>query len=583
MKILIVTTECGPDGGGMSLSCFKIKNILSKEHTVYVSNSMDFPIKTAKGGFNPALESHIRKECKLKSDQIKYKDIDVVLGFGGGYNGFYASLLAERIGKRYVLSLRGSDVNLAKWSNEDSWYLAEASRRASNIICLSEEMVDNVLSLYSKAYGKMSIIPNPYLGEWRKVSFPNLPLAVKMGCAAAHLNEKKGIANLLNFVSEYKRIATIPLMLELVGDIDEDLMSNYSDIIDTLGITDDVKFISRKSREELKTIMSQWDFYIQASVCEGHPNSIIEGLQDGLAFISSGTGHVAELLQKDFPQIFFKSWEPHDMAISLSNLIIDKDIKSLYDIAQARLKEHCEYERISKEWLNLFSYVETDYEDLTVEHVHTVALHDVQGDIHDSITTPIAVFENFVRFIKRRGYELCSMKKYLESGIEMRRHMIVCTFDDGYSSLADHVAPILSDFGFNATVFVCTGLIGKNNSWNNKDGKFRAHLSLTEIKKLVENGWEIASHGVTHRNLLKLSDVEVEEELSKSKVFLDGLVGYSSTYAYPYGAYNSYIQHCVEKYYKYAFAVSQGGTSIQVDKYQLRRYSISEIYNLLQS
>ena len=53
------------------------------------------------------------------------------------------------------------------------------------------------------------------------------------------------------------------------------------------------------------------------------------------------------------------------------------------------------------------------------------------------------------------------------------------------------------------------------------------------------------------------------------------------TYAYPYGAYNGYIKSCVEKYYKYAFSVSQGGTSLAADQLQFRRYSISDIYKML--
>ena len=95
------------------------------------------------------------------------------------------------------------------------------------------------------------------------------------------------------------------------------------------------------------------------------------------------------------------------------------------------------------------------------------------------------------------------------------------------------------------------------------------------------HGWEIASHGVTHRNLLKLSDKEVEYELSESKRVLSNIVGDVMTYAYPYGSYNRFIKFCVEKYYKYAFAVSQGGTSLAIDKLQLRRYSISDIYKML--
>ena len=173
------------------------------------------------------------------------------------------------------------------------------------------------------------------------------------------------------------------------------------------------------------------------------------------------------------------------------------------------------------------------------------------------------------------------MRDYLGKEKDERKRCVVCTFDDGYKNLLSMAMPILAKYGYTATVYVCTGLIGKDNKWNNKDATLRQHLNLDDIVKLKENGWEIASHGVTHRNLLKLSDKEVEYELSESKRMLSNIVGDVMTYAYPYGSYNRFIKFCVEKYYKYAFAVSQGGTSLAIDQLQLRRYSISDIYKML--
>lgn len=109
----------------------------------------------------------------------------------------------------------------------------------------------------------------------------------------------------------------------------------------------------------------------------------------------------------------------------------------------------------------------------------------------------------------------------------------------------------------------------------------REHLNKDELKLLKREGWEIASHGVFHKNMLKLSDTEVEYELLESKKMLEQLIGSCETFAYPYGAYNKFISQCVAKYYSYAFSVDQGGTSMSVDRYQLKRYSITEIYEML--
>lgn len=581
MKILIVTTEIGFDSGGMALSCVKLKDILSKEHDVSILDSLSYPNTTANGGFSKNIEVAIKLEYKLKNDIRFSKDIDVVIGFGGRFNGYYASLLAERLCKKFILVLRGSDINIVKWNVDDSWYLVESCRRAYKIICLSNEMVENVLSICPFSNGKIKKIPNYHYGEIKSVTFPNLPSKIKIGCSAAHLNEKKGIANILNMVKEFKRISDIPITLELVGDIDQDLKSSYYSQISSLDISNNVVFIERKGRKELFDIMSTWDFYIQGSVCEGHPNAITECLQNGTGFISSKTGYVAELLADRYGELFFDSWDPYEMACKLKSLIEQPNLKQWYKETQETIFMSCNEEKVSRMWLDLFSYETKLTKNIDVEHVLCVALHDVQGELHDSITTPVSVFTDFVNYVYNNGYALCSMKQYVESTNEERQHLIVCTFDDGYSSLASIVKPILENVNFSATVFICTELINKDNTWNNKDATMRKHLSLDEICILNSAKWEIASHGATHRNLLKLSDKEIDYELSTSKRYIENLVGYSLTYAYPYGANNKFIQHCVGKYYKYAFAVSQGGTSLVVDRLQLRRYSISEIYQML--
>ena len=490
-------------------------------------------------------------------------------------------MLARQIKAKYILCLRGSDVNLAKWSAEDSWYLKEASNCADIIVCLSNEMRQNLLLSNNSIREKIVIIPNPLEGYSTGVSFPNLPSSVVVGCAASHLNEKKGIANLLCVVSEFKKISELPIKLILVGNIDEDLKLEYKQIIGELSLQGNVEFRNKTSRKSLASMMEEWDFYIQSSVCEGHPNAISEALQNGCAFISTKTGYIAEILSSEYPELFFNEWNPVSMALSLKNLIALGGKEEIYSNVFKKIQHHCNKNDIVDRWNSLFSCNVDNKITKDIGHVIAVGLHDVQGDLHDSITTPVLVFSKFVEKIHQSGYGLCSMIDYLAKDAEERKSWIVCTFDDGYSGLNDFALPIMSKYGFNATVFVCTGLIGKDNKWNNKDAVLRRHLNMDELQNLHQHGWEIASHGVYHFNLLKLTDKEVEYELKESYIFLTKEWGKTLSYAYPYGAYNAFIKSCVSKYYKYAFSVNQGGTSLVADSLQIRRYSITEIYDML--
>lgn len=581
MKVLIVTTEIGVTEGGLALACQRVVDLLAKEYDIEIALSSEYPIYTAKGGINPTIGDSIRKEYKLKYDCQAYANVDVIIAFGGRFNGYYSALLASKIGKRFILVLRGSDVNIAKWSVEDTLYLREAATKASEVICLSEEMIQNLLSICPEAKEKVQIIPNQQEGICSGFTFNDLSRKIIVGVAASHLNEKKGIGNLLAMLVEFKKISSKDIRLELVGDVDIDLLENYKREIAMYGLENCIVFVGYQTRDALRATMRKWDFYIQASVCEGHPNSIFECLCSGIGFISSKTGYIAERLQNLFPEFFFDSFSPKIIAKKLKDLAETSNLASRYLAAFYELKKGCTKEEVDRKWIDLLAYNKTKRKNLDVENIVCVGLHDVKGDVHDSITTPTRVFRNFVEYVVDQGYGICSMTDYLHKSREERKQWIVCTFDDGYKSLIHDALQILKKHSFTATVFVCTGLIGKDNSWNNKDADLREHLNKDELKLLKREGWEIASHGVFHKNMLKLSDTEVEYELLESKKMLEQLIGSCETFAYPYGAYNKFISQCVAKYYSYAFSVDQGGTSMSVDRYQLKRYSITEIYEML--
>lgn len=584
MKILIVTTEIGLDGGGLSLSCTKLADVLRRKHTVEIADSTTPPIVTASGGALTHLCHSIGMEYKLKTEVEKYKECDAVIGFGGNFNGYYASLLAHKINAKYVLSLRGSDINLSKWSAETNWYSYKAIDNADKIIVLSNEMKNNVLLGCPSAINKVTIIPNVFEDKQSKITFPNLPSSVTLGCAASYLNEKKGIANLLCMVSEFKKRSHLPIKLILVGKIDDDLKLEYLQIINDLKLKDNALLVNKMSRSDLAQTMKNWDFYIQGSVCEGCSNSVMEAFQNGCAFISTKTGFIAEALSPKFPYFFFDSFNPASMSLSLLKLINLKNKELLYSKAYKDLAQCCNKYTIENKWQEIFGTVTVQRPiPEGIEHVIAVGLHDIQGELHDSITTPVAVFDKFVEQIYKSGYGLCSMKDYLTKDAESRKSWIVCTFDDGYKGLNEYALPILAKHGFTATVFICTGLIGKDNKWNNKDAVPRRHLNMDELHNLHRNGWEIASHGVHHYNLLKLTDDEMNSELRLSHDFLVKEWGEVISYAYPYGTYNDFIMNCVGRYYKYAFSATQGGTSLVVDTLQIRRYSIAEIYHMLNS
>lgn len=271
MKILLVTSEFGESGGGLSFACSRFYELLTQDmgFDVKIISSTENIISTAKGGYKSSLFEHISHEYRLKTDTLSYKNenIDAIIAFGGSFNGYYASLLSSHLNTSFYLLVRGSDANLAKWDSQETFYLLQATNKASKVVCLSNEMKKNILAINPQSNDKILVIPNILENVPQPVSIPNLPHKVVIGCTATHINEKKGIANLLYVVKAFKEKYNIPLLFHIIGNIDSDLFEQYSLIVKELEIKENVLFTQYMSREECLRTIRSWDFYIQGSIC----------------------------------------------------------------------------------------------------------------------------------------------------------------------------------------------------------------------------------------------------------------------------------------------------------------------------
>lgn len=580
MNIVIITYEFEEESGGLAYSCRRFCNMLIElGHDVTVISSYLSSNSYIYGGYDYSLNKSLAYEQKLKADTKSLAPKSLLIAFGGGFNGYYASLLSKQNNCRLWLMLRGSDANISKWDSEKSFYLSKSLESAGLVIGLSEEICRNVRQLYPNV--KSVVIPN--VCEREKISIKNIrPNNIVIGTGATHLNEKKGVLSLIEMTHILAILhPEISISLELVGEIDDDILLQYKDRSKTIGISDKVSFLGRKKREEFINIQRSWDFYVQASVCEGMGNSVVDSMSNGIRVILSNTGYVAEMASKSFPEIVSPSNDAQDLAKTISRVLAMTNLSDQYRKFYDEFFTFTQKDSIVRIWSNLLNKYDNNQKRAIPSGLLSVVLHDVGSDKHDSITTPIAVFGQFVDDIYHSGYRLCSMRGYLSMTAIERKNCIVCTFDDGYKGVLEHALPRLKRYGFTATIYVCTEYVGKYNDWNYKDRVKRIHLDYDELKMLIEEGWEIGSHGVSHRSLLRLSDEELITELVESKIALEKHIGQVDSYAYPYGDYSDFIITLVQKYYSSAMSLTQGGVYLNVDSHRIRRYYISEIYQII--
>lgn len=126
---------------------------------------------------------------------------------------------------------------------------------------------------------------------------------------------------------------------------------------------------------------------------------------------------------------------------------------------------------------------------------------------------------------------------------------ILITFDDGYSCIREFAAPILHEYDAPATIFAITDYVGKKNSWDYfPEAKQITHMAWTELRELSDLGWEIGSHGSTHKRMIHMSQKMIRKELRESKLELENQLGKEIlTFCPPFNAWNSELVYEIEQ------------------------------------
>ena len=109
--------------------------------------------------------------------------------------------------------------------------------------------------------------------------------------------------------------------------------------------------------------------------------------------------------------------------------------------------------------------------------------------------------------------------------------LVGITFDDGYQDFHTIAFPILSRYGYSATVFLPTAYIGEPS----RQFKGAECLTWSQVRELRKAGVEFGSHTVTHPQLRGVSTEQMRMEVGRSKDDIEEKLGERvEAFAYPY-------------------------------------------------
>ena len=102
-------------------------------------------------------------------------------------------------------------------------------------------------------------------------------------------------------------------------------------------------------------------------------------------------------------------------------------------------------------------------------------------------------------------------------------------FDDGLLSTYTVALSVMRERGQTGVAAVVTGIVGKS-FYSKNWGTSQPCMNLKQLEELLDAGWDLASHTVTHPyEFNKLSPEETEWELGDSKQWLQDNLGYTPT------------------------------------------------------
>jgi len=208
---------------------------------------------------------------------------------------------------------------------------------------------------------------------------------------------------------------------------------------------------------------------------------------------------------------------------------------------------------------------------------------DLQGEFYKHLSIKNDLFEDHLRMMIKNGHTFIQPRDLLGDEIIKLKKPTILYFDDGFKDNLVNALPILQKFNIKASVFVSPNIINeistlwtikhrvflKSQNRNPKEiekiisdlktlpklerenfvfeeylgAKFHwplksqnIFLNWQDLKILVDEGWEIGSHSMSHSDLSELDREEIEKELFESKEEIEKKLDASVTsFSYPHG------------------------------------------------
>lgn len=315
MKLLVVSHEFPPIGGGGANACFFLtKGFVEKEHevTLVTANYQNLPENEFINGVHiirvNSLRAH-KEHCSFKemlsylmkaypvADKLQRENkYDACLVFFGIPSGTIGYLLKKKYKLPYVIRFGGGDVPGFQERFTKVYKLIAPAikviwKNADALIANSQGLKDMALDFYDKKF--FDIIPN---GVDTEVFYPiekEESDEFKI-LFVSRLIERKGLQFI---IPELKRIQdNIHKKIKLIVVGDGPYRGTLEQIAQENSVSGMIQFVGQKEKDGIVPYYQNADLFILPSAKEGMPNVVLEAMACGLPIVMTSCEGSKELI-----------------------------------------------------------------------------------------------------------------------------------------------------------------------------------------------------------------------------------------------------------------------------------------------
>jgi peptidoglycan/xylan/chitin deacetylase (PgdA/CDA1 family) len=174
-------------------------------------------------------------------------------------------------------------------------------------------------------------------------------------------------------------------------------------------------------------------------------------------------------------------------------------------------------------------------------------------------------FAAHMAYLGRHRYNVVTLREvwnHWRRGTPLASKPVVVSFDDGFQNWYTQAYPVL-----------------RRRGWVGVMNLALSHLAPADVpwvRTLVDAGWELASHTVTHRDLTLLDDRDLRREVWGSRVRLRSRFGVPvNFFCYPYGRFDARVVAAVREAGYLGATTTMDGFAVPRSPYTLRRVRVS--------